>query len=825
MAGTERYKVAGMDCGSCALTIENGMRQIPGVREVSVSFTTESMEIQGEVARDAVEQRLRELGYKLADASAATGPRVEVEHRGFVGFLRFLWTQPRLRWATLAGIAALGATVLLHDAPGRALDAVYALVIVLVGAPIFIKGFRALFFARRITIDLLMAIASIGALLIGASGEAVTVILLYTLGEALEAYSAERARDSLRSLLALQPQEATVLREHADDAHDHVHDHADHDHDHQHDHDHDHGHDHKHDHAHDHGHDHKHDHGHDHDHDHGHGHGHDHKHDHAHAKHEHHAPAAPKLAPVAVASRTGVHFHAVTVPASAVAIGDVVLVRPGQRVPVDGVIRKGGSSLNQAAVTGESMPVAKAVGDEVLAGTINGEGALEIEASRVAGDSTLARIAKLVEQAQAQRAPAERFIDRFARWYTPAVVLLATLLVAIPVLAFGQPLLDSADGTHGWLYRGLALLIVACPCALVISIPVTVVSALTRLANLGILVKGGAQLDALADVKAVAFDKTGTLTMGRPFVTAIRTRDCAHGEPRAEACAPCDDVVAVAASIEGASEHPVAHAIVAEASHRRIVQLPLAHNVQAHAGRGITGELADGRRIAVGSDALFASASDGRAQLAPLAEAIRNAGNTVMYVARDEAVIGYIGVQDRVRESTPAALTELKKAKPPVRTVMLTGDNAQVAARVATQLGTIDDVQANLLPAQKLAAIEKLHAEYGTVAMVGDGINDAPALARADVGIAMGHGGTAQAMETADVVLMRDDLASLPIAIRLSRSSRRLVQQNIALALGLKLAFLVLAVPGITTLWLAVVADVGATLLVTLNGMRILRQN
>jgi Cd2+/Zn2+-exporting ATPase len=481
--------------------------------------------------------------------------------------------------------------------------------------------------------------------------------------------------------------------------------------------------------------------------------------------------------------------------------------------------------VNQAAVTGESMPLQKSPGDEVLAGTVNGESALEIHTTKPAGESTIARIARLVEQAQSQRSPAERFIDRFARWYTPAVVLVAALVVVVPVWGFALPLLDGSDGTHGWLYRALALLIVACPCALVISIPVTVVSGLTRLANLGVLVKGGAQLDRIAGIRAVAFDKTGTLTQGRPTVTAVSGESCEHGPVAEPACESCNDVVALAASVETASEHPVAHAIVSEAQVRSLKKrYQPAHAVTAHAGRGVSGQLDDGRRIAVGTDALITGEFEVRPGIATRAEQLRSAGNTVMYVAREDKVVGYIGVQDEVREASRAALAELHAASPPVRLVMLTGDSAQVARDIAAKVGPIDDVRAGLLPEDKLRAIEELHQRYGTVAMVGDGINDAPALARADIGIAMGRSGTAQAMETADVVLMQDDLSHVPMTLRIARRSRSFIRQNIALSLGLKLVFLVLAIPGITTLWMAVLADVGATMLVTLNGMRLLRE-
>jgi Cd2+/Zn2+-exporting ATPase len=756
-----RLKVAGMDCGSCALTIENSMRQLPGVASASVSFTTETLELTGQVQQAEVEARLRELGYRLADAGAAVAPLPSAELHGAAGFLRFLWAQPRLRVALLIAAAVLVGMPLLAGAPRIAgvspLDLLFALAVLVTGAPIFSKGVRALVFARRITIDLLMAVASLGALAIGATGEAATVVLLFTLGEALEAYSAERARGSLRSLMSLQPQEATVLREHHE---------------------------------------------------------------------EHGAAASPDdHADCTRGDHEHGHEHQLILPVAQIAIGATVLVRPGQRIPVDGVVLRGESTVNQATVTGESEPVPVVTGEAVMAGTVNGESALEVRVTRAAGDATIARIARLVEQAQAQRSPAERFIDRFARWYTPAVVAIAVLMVMIPVYVLGQPLLDSADGSHGWLYRALSLLIIACPCALVISIPVTVVSSLTRLANLGVLVKGGAQLDRLADVRAVAFDKTGTLTRGRPAVTSVRTDDCAHEAEVADACEPCDDVVALAASVERASEHPVAHAIVTAAKDRDLQhRYDAARAVKAVAGRGVIGESTNGERIGVGTEGLHGDATLPSGHLNHQATSARETGQTVMYVSRAENVIGYIGVQDEVREASRTALAELDAAEPPVAAVMLTGDNAQVAARVAERIGHIDDVRAGLLPEQKLAAIEDLHRRYGTVAMVGDGINDAPALARADVGIAMGAG-TAQAMETADVVLMQDDISHVPLALRLARRSRTLVKQNIALSLGLKVAFLALAIPGITTLWMAVLADVGATMLVTLNGMRVLRES
>jgi Cd2+/Zn2+-exporting ATPase len=328
----------------------------------------------------------------------------------------------------------------------------------------------------------------------------------------------------------------------------------------------------------------------------------------------------------------------------------------------------------------------------------------------------------------------------------------------------------------------------------------------------------------MADVSTVAFDKTGTLTHGKPQVTGVLTAECEHPAINDDNCVSCDDVVSVAASVERSSEHPVAHAILSAARGRSgIGHLQHAESVQAHPGRGVSGHLGNGKRVVVGTGDLFTDGMEGWKDISQRAEAAREAGDTVMYVAEDDKVIGYIGVQDEIRDITHQALAELDKLH--VRKVMLTGDHHKAAQRIADRIGGIDEVHAELLPDEKLKAIEDIHSQYGAVAMVGDGINDAPALARADIGIAMGGGGTAQAMETADVVLMQDNLSHVPMALRIARKSRRVIKQNIALSLALKLAILALAIPGIATLWMAVMADVGATLLVTVNGMRLLRQS
>jgi Cd2+/Zn2+-exporting ATPase len=501
------------------------------------------------------------------------------------------------------------------------------------------------------------------------------------------------------------------------------------------------------------------------------------------------------------------------------AIGEIVLVRPGERIPMDGVVLAGRSSVNQAPITGESLPVEKRLGDEVFAGSINGPGVLELRVTRLAADNTLSRLIHMVEEAQAQKAPAQRWIDRFARVYTPAVVAVAAAVAVLPPLLFNQPFLDTA-GQTGWLYRALTLLVIACPCALVISTPVSIVSAISAAARHGVLIKGGVHLEALARVRVVAFDKTGTLTLGRPAL--IDAQCTAHNGQAGEPCAACDDVLALAAAVERRSEHPLAAAVVQAAAARSLnSRYATAVDVEALAGQGVRGRI-NGESVAVSShrrvhelDLGHDDAFCGRVQN------VEAAGQTTMLLHDDHGVRGYLAVADQVRPGSAAAVAGLKAAGVE-RVVMLTGDNTRTAQAIAAQIG-IDEVQANLLPGDKVNAVEALLTEHGAVAMVGDGVNDAPALARATVGIAMGGAGSDQALETADIALMGDDLRLLPFVVRLSRQTRAVIVQNVAFSLAVKAAFLALALAGAATLWMAVFADVGASLLVILNGMRLLR--
>jgi Cd2+/Zn2+-exporting ATPase len=501
------------------------------------------------------------------------------------------------------------------------------------------------------------------------------------------------------------------------------------------------------------------------------------------------------------------------VPIATLRVGDHILVRPSERLPMDGRVVEGQSAINQAPVTGESLPVEKGTGDEVYAGTINGAGALVVQVTRLAADNTLARLIQMVQQAQSQRAPSQRFVDRFARFYTPIVVGLATLVAVVP------PLLGWGSFSD-WLYRGLVLLIISCPCALVISTPVTVVSAIARAAQAGVLIKGGAHLEQMGAIRVVAFDKTGTLTQGEPQV--INSQCAAHPtETLPQTCLDCHDLVAKAAAVESRSEHPLARAVVRYAQALGVEgRYPPGQEVSATAGLGITGRV-DGHLIAIGSHAFMHSNGEAVNSLCAEVQRAEEKEGTVL-VIEDQCCDrrGYLVVADALRPGVAAVMADLRRAGIE-RTVMLTGDNERAARSIAVQAG-VDEARARLLPGDKVRAVEELQTRYGHLAMVGDGVNDAPAMARATVGIAMGAAGTDAALETADIALMADDLSRLPFTIGLSRQALHIIQSNIVLSLVVKGLFMALAVAGMATLWMAVFADMGTSLLVTLNGLRML---
>jgi len=482
--------------------------------------------------------------------------------------------------------------------------------------------------------------------------------------------------------------------------------------------------------------------------------------------------------------------------------GAIIVIRPGEKIPLDGEVIAGESTVNQAPVTGESLPIEKAPGDEVFAGTINGRGALDVQVTRVRRDTTLARIIHLVERAQAQRAPAQALVERFARIYTPSVIALAAAIAVVPPLAFGLP-------WHTWLYRSLVLLVVSCPCALVISTPVSIVAALAGAARKGVLIKGGAHLERASRVRCVAFDKTGTLTRGAPEVVDVISLD---GHASAA-------VLGLAASVEQRSEHPIAHAIREHAISSQVAASP-ADAVTALAGRGAEGRV-DGARVVLGSHRLFEERGLCSPAIHARLDAVSAAGRTAVLVARDDRAIGIIVVADRPREAGRDTI-DLLRRHGVENVVMLTGDNNGTAQAIAAELG-VDDVRAELLPEDKVAAVEELRRRFGSVAMVGDGVNDAPALATADVGIAMGAAGSDAALETADVALMADELLKIPYTLRLSRATVRNIKANLAISIVMKAAFVVAAIAGVATLWMAVVADTGASVLVIANALRLLR--
>lgn len=509
----------------------------------------------------------------------------------------------------------------------------------------------------------------------------------------------------------------------------------------------------------------------------------------------------------------------IRLPVEEITVGDTVVVKPGERIPVDGVVATGRSAVNQAPITGESSPVEKEEGAPVFAGTINGRGALEVRVSRKAQDTTLSRLLSLVEEAQARRAPSQQFVDVFARYYTPAVIVVATLVAAWPPLLFGQPFTP-------WFMKALILLVISCPCALVISTPVAIVSAIGSASRLGVLIKGGAYLEAAGALRAVAFDKTGTLTEGRPAVTDVVTAD-GVGE---------SELLMAAAAAESRSEHPLASAVVARARH---ADVPIATPEVAETvpGMGVRATV-DGVAITVGAAELAGATSMDRADprnaeaptatgaavdpaLLARATELEAEGKTVAYVARGGRILGLLAVTDRLRPAGREAVAALKAAGI-AQIVMLTGDNPATAAAVARRAG-VDDFRASLLPEQKVEAVRALRGAFGKVAMVGDGVNDAPALATATVGVAMGAAGSAAALETADVALMSDDLTKLSYLVRLGRQTLNIVRQNIAFSLVVKAVFLVLTFLNLANLWMAVFADTGAALIVIANGLRLLR--
>lgn len=696
-------RVAGMDCASCAATIENALKQLDGVKDVRVDVVGGRVRVgytEGTVGRGALSSAVRRVGFRVDDAERNQGRDVEP-----VSF----WERRRRPAMILASGVALGLALLLGQfgVPRTVTIALLALSSIAGGWYVVPRGLRAAM-NRALDMNFLMSVAAAGAWIIGEQTEAAATLFLFAIAELLEAHSMDRARNAIKALMDLSPAEATVLRD----------------------------------------------------------------------------------------------GQEMRVPATEIEVGEIVVVRPGEKIPVDGEVTDGRSSVNQAPITGESMPVDKEPGAMVFAGSLNSQGALRVRSTKPASDTTLARIIHAVEEAQASRAPSQTFVDRFARVYTPAVVGMAILIAILP------PLIGSGDW-NTWVYRALAMLVVACPCALVISTPVSIMSGLAGAARAGILIKGGAHLENAGAITTVCFDKTGTLTIGRPAVT-----DVAPLDSRTVA-----EVLWLAMGVERHSEHPLARAILeCGASHG--ISPPPSADFEALVGRGARAAI-EGEMVWVGNERLARELGTATASAIAALEKREHEGKTAVLVTTSSEAIGVLGIADQARPEAHSALASLRDAGI-TRIVMLTGDNEGTARAVAEHCG-VDEYHAELLPEDKVRIVREHQSRGGKVAFVGDGVNDAPALAAATVGVAMGVAGTDVALETADIALMGDDLMKLSLAIRLSRRTLQVIRQNVWFSIGIKAVFLVLAAGGWATLWMAVAADMGASLVVVMNGLRALR--
>ena len=699
---TLNMRVEGMDCGACALKIENALMRLPGISDINVNYGTEMLVLNHDAdrtSRQVIEDKIRDLGYTPRPAAAEDGTTTRSGEQ-----------QDRSWWETRKGRLVLVTAGLLvvafgvaWVAPSLSFYAYFAAAIVGL-VPIARRALAGAMSGTPFSIETLMSVAAAGAIAIGAAEEAAVVIFLFAVGELLENVAAGRARAGIKALIGLVPRVAQIEQ----------------------------------------------------------------------------------------------GGEMCEVPVEQLRVGDVAVVRPGDRVPSDGEIIEGVSELDEAPVTGESVPVSKTVGASVYAGSINGNGTLRISITKTAADNTIARIIHLVEDAQASKAPTARFIDKFAAYYTPASMAAAALIIVVPPLLFG------ADW-ETWIYRGLATLLIACPCALVISTPAAIASGLAAGARRGLLVKGGAALETLGKITAVAFDKTGTLTVGKPQVTDVVAIESDE-----------DEVLAKAAAVEQGSSHPLGLAIIAAARARGFAIPQTFGGASAVPGKAVVARLRDGF-VSVGSPRHAAELNLLPGAFGDQVPRLEGDGKTVVIVATKDRALGLIALRDEPRPDAAAGIGQLKAFG--LHTIMLTGDNRRTGQAIASALGL--DVRAELLPHAKLDAIAELKA-HGPVAMVGDGINDAPALAASSVGIAMG-GGTDVALETADVALLSNRVGGVAELVGLARATISNIWQNIAIALGLKAVFLVTTLLGISSLWMAILADTGATVLVTANALRLLR--
>lgn len=694
------YRVQGFTCASCAAQFEENVKKLPGVKDAKVNFGASKITVYGNPSIQDLEKAGAFENLKIYPENQ----EVRMEREPF-------WKR---RETIQVGVSLVFLIVgwLMGESYGeKSIPSVvsYLLSMLIGGYALFRKGLLNL---TRLQFDMytLMTIAILGAAAIGEWGEGATVVILFAISEALETYSIDKARQSIRTLMDIAPKQALIRRGDKE----------------------------------------------------------------------------------------------IMVPVDEIQIGDIMIVKPGQKLAMDGVVVKGSSSINQAPITGESIPVAKNVGDEVYAGTLNEEGLLEVKVTKRVEDTTIAKIIHLVEEAQAERAPSQAFVDRFAKIYTPAILIAGFLVALVP------PLLFQADWSD-WIYRGLALLVVGCPCALVVSTPVSIVTAIGNAARNGVLIKGGIHLEEAGALSIIAFDKTGTLTRGVPVVT-----DFISLIPNKE-----KELLGIAASIEKNSQHPLASAILRKAEEESI-PIQEVEDFSSLTGKGVQAKV-NGVLYYIGSPGLFEellSAGIPEETKKTIVD-LQKQGKTVMVLGTKIEMLALIAVADEVRENSREVIQRLHELGIK-KTVMLTGDNPATAEAIGKKLG-IGEVQAELLPQDKLEFIKQLRSDGSKVAMVGDGVNDAPALATSTVGIAMGGAGTDTALETADIALMADDLKKLPFTIRLSRQALRIIKQNITFSLAIKAIALLLIVPGWLTLWMAIFADMGATLIVTLNGLRLLK--
>ncbi|ARJ39882.1 cadmium transporter [Sporosarcina ureae] len=692
------YRLQNLSCTSCAAKFEKNVRQIDTVEDVQLNFGASKLTVAGNASI-----------VQLEEAGAFDGIKVFPEKQRIIKQHTPFWKK-RENQTTIASLVLLLAGYAVSTANGdnNWLSIALFLSAIIIGGFSLMKEGLTNLFKLEFDMSTLMTIAVIGAALIGDWAEGAVVVFLFSVSEALESYSIDKARNSITSLIEIAPTTATVLR--------------------------------------------------------------------------------------------GNNEFEVDV--EDLRIDDVILIKPGQKIAMDGEVIQGDSSVNQAAITGESVPVHKVLGDEVFAGTLNEEGAMHVRVTKLAEDTTIAKIIHLVEEAQAEKAPTQQFVDRFARYYTPAILVISLLIMIIPPLLMG--------GVWGeWFYKGLVVLVVGCPCALVISTPIAIVTAIGNAARNGVLIKGGIHLEETGQIKVVAFDKTGTLTEGRPEVTDVVTVSSLTE----------DQIVQRAASIEKFSQHPLASSIMRAAKKLPLGLLPV-HQFQSITGKGAKAMIGE-HLVHVGSPKLFREMNTVEDSIEQQILTLQKQGKTVMLVWSETGLEGIIAVADQVRKSSLNVIQKLHEMGK--KTVMLTGDNQSTALAIGAQLG-LTEVKAELLPDQKVEMIKSL-SQYGKVAMVGDGVNDAPALATANIGIAMGGAGTDTALETADIALMADDLEKLPYTIKLSSRTKQIILQNISIALGLKVIALLLIIPGWLTLWMAVMADMGATVIVVLNSLRLMKNN